>query len=208
MRVFVIGGTGAIGGHAVPALLNASHEVTALARKPATATSLADQGARPVTVSMFDRSALAVAFGGHNAVVNLATAIPPVARFMSSSAWRANDRAGWCRGSAGSPVPAPRTANSSYVSVVTRAVPRSSASCAYRASTSRKSCRRRRAPLRSGASRCRWIGAASDAARRARPGEPRGHPLAAADPGRQDLGVEARRSVQRSDRAVGLPRPG
>ena len=92
MRVFVIGGTGAVGSHAVPALRDAGHEVTALARTPATAARLADQGARPATVSMFDRSALAAAFGGHDAVANLASAIPPVARFMSSRAWRENDR--------------------------------------------------------------------------------------------------------------------
>jgi uncharacterized protein YbjT (DUF2867 family) len=34
MRVFVIGGTGAIGGHAVPALVRAGHQVTALRRSP------------------------------------------------------------------------------------------------------------------------------------------------------------------------------
>ena len=31
MKVFVVGGTGAIGGHAVPALIRAAHTVTALA---------------------------------------------------------------------------------------------------------------------------------------------------------------------------------
>jgi nucleoside-diphosphate-sugar epimerase len=37
MRVFVTGGTGAIGGYAVPALVGAGHSVSALARSDAKA---------------------------------------------------------------------------------------------------------------------------------------------------------------------------
>lgn len=92
MRVFVTGGTGAIGRHAIPALVGAGHTVTALARTPAKAAALADQGAAAVTVSLFDRGALAEAFEGYDAVVNLATAIPPMWRFMSSKAWAENRR--------------------------------------------------------------------------------------------------------------------
>jgi nucleoside-diphosphate-sugar epimerase len=92
MRVFVTGGTGAIGCHAVPALVGAGHTVTALARTPEKAAALIKQGAEPVSVSIFDRSALAAAFAGHDAVVNLASAIPPMTRFMSARAWRDNDR--------------------------------------------------------------------------------------------------------------------
>jgi nucleoside-diphosphate-sugar epimerase len=92
MRVFVAGGTGAIGGHTVPALVREGHTVTALARTPEKAAALAAQGATPVSVSLFDRPTLTAAFGGHDAVVNLATAIPPMTRFMSVKAWRHNDR--------------------------------------------------------------------------------------------------------------------
>ena len=92
MKVFVTGATGAIGGHAVPALVAAGHAVTALARTPEKAAALARQGARPVSVSLFDRAALADAFGGHDAVANLASAIPPTNQFMRASAWRENDR--------------------------------------------------------------------------------------------------------------------
>jgi nucleoside-diphosphate-sugar epimerase len=92
MKVFVTGGTGAIGGHAVPALAAAGHRVTALARSPEKAAALAERGAEPVEVSIFDREALARAMDGHDAVVNLATAIPPMSRFMRRSAWRDNDR--------------------------------------------------------------------------------------------------------------------
>ena len=92
VRVFVTGATGAIGSHAVPALVGAGHEVSALARTPAKAAALRTQGAAPVEVSLFDRSALTRVFAGHDAVVNLATAIPPMAKFMSAQAWAANQR--------------------------------------------------------------------------------------------------------------------
>ncbi|MGH8622578.1 MAG: NAD-dependent epimerase/dehydratase family protein, partial [Burkholderiales bacterium] len=92
MKCFVTGGTGAIGSHAVPALIAAGHTVTAVARSPDKAAKLSDQGAAPVRVSIFDRVALAEAMAGHAAVVNLATAIPPMTKFMRTSAWRDNDR--------------------------------------------------------------------------------------------------------------------
>lgn len=92
MRVFVTGGTGAIGGHAVPALVADGHAVTALARLPDKAAALAAQGATPVTVSLFDPSALTAVFAGHDAVLNLATAMPPTSRFVIRRAWRATER--------------------------------------------------------------------------------------------------------------------
>lgn len=92
MKVFVTGGTGAIGGHAVPALIAAGHAVTALARSPEKAAELSERGAEPVRISIFDRVALTEVMAGHAAVVNLATAIPPMTTFMRTSAWRDNDR--------------------------------------------------------------------------------------------------------------------
>lgn len=88
MRVFVTGGTGAIGTYAVPALIAAGHEVTAMARGDAKASTLQRQGATPVQVSLFDRDALTAAFRDHAAVVNLASSLPPPQRFMLASAWR------------------------------------------------------------------------------------------------------------------------
>jgi len=92
MKVFVAGGTGAIGGHAVPALVRSGHQVTALARTPEKAALLSKLGVRPVMASIFDRAALKDAFVGHHAVVNLATAIPPTTKFMQSKAWADNSR--------------------------------------------------------------------------------------------------------------------
>jgi hypothetical protein len=78
MKVFLAGATGAIGRLAVPVLLEAGQEVTAVARSDDKARGLAEQGATPVRVSIFDHEALVPAFAGHDAVVNIATHIPPV----------------------------------------------------------------------------------------------------------------------------------
>jgi nucleoside-diphosphate-sugar epimerase len=92
MRVFLTGGTGAVGRLAAAELVAAGHDVSALARSDARAALLEELGARPVRVSLFDRAALAAAFAGHDAVVNLATAIPSTLRALRNSGWRENDR--------------------------------------------------------------------------------------------------------------------
>jgi len=75
MKVFVAGGTGAIGAHAVPALIGAGHSVTALAGSSERAAVLSAQGATPVSASIFDQAALTDQLRGHEAVVNLTSAI-------------------------------------------------------------------------------------------------------------------------------------
>ena len=92
MKVFVIGGTGAVGRPATRALVAAGHEVVGTARSAASADRFRRDGGEPATVSVFDVDALTAAFDGADAVVNLATSIPPVTRFMRRSAWAANDR--------------------------------------------------------------------------------------------------------------------
>jgi nucleoside-diphosphate-sugar epimerase len=92
MKVFVTGGTGAIGRPAVTALVSAGHDVTALARSEPKAAELAAKGATPVRGSLFDTAQLATLFAGHDAIVNLATALPPTADFAKLSAWKENIR--------------------------------------------------------------------------------------------------------------------
>ena len=92
MRVFLLGGTGAIGSHALPALIAAGHEVSGMVRTPEKAATVRAQGADPVMVSMFDRSALTESFRGHEAVVNLATSMPTMATFVFRRAWRPTER--------------------------------------------------------------------------------------------------------------------
>jgi hypothetical protein len=87
MRVFITGSTRAIGSHTVPALVAAGHDVSAMARGEAKAAVLASQGASPIRVSLFDRDALTAALHRHDAVVNLASALPSPQRFILECAW-------------------------------------------------------------------------------------------------------------------------
>jgi nucleoside-diphosphate-sugar epimerase len=92
MKVFVTGATGAIGRFAVPALVAAGHEVTGLARSDDKAAQLEGQGALAARVSLFDEAELKDAFAGHDAVCNLATAIPPTRKAATAGAWAENER--------------------------------------------------------------------------------------------------------------------
>jgi NAD(P)-dependent dehydrogenase (short-subunit alcohol dehydrogenase family) len=97
MRVFVLGGTGAIGGHVISALVGQGHAVTALARTPATAAVLTAQGAtEDAPVDRYPR-----------AEANLA-AETSATRFTLPAGW------GWCCALAGSTGPAPPTASSCW----------------------------------------------------------------------------------------------
>jgi nucleoside-diphosphate-sugar epimerase len=88
MNVLVTGATGVIGHQAVPRLLQAGQDVAGVARSDAGAGWLRAVGATPVQVDLLDPATVAVA----NAVVHLATAIPPLARMRRPNAWRSNDR--------------------------------------------------------------------------------------------------------------------
>lgn len=92
MKVFVAGATGVVGQRAVAALVAAGHSVTGVARTAAKADLLRRLGAVPTEVDLFDRMALERAVAGHEAIVNLATKIPPVSRVMLPRAWAENDR--------------------------------------------------------------------------------------------------------------------
>jgi 2-alkyl-3-oxoalkanoate reductase len=61
MRVFVTGATGAVGGHLVPALVAAGHEVTASTRTPGKTGALRAAGAAPVVLDGLDRAAVIAA---------------------------------------------------------------------------------------------------------------------------------------------------
>lgn len=93
MRIFVAGATGVVGRRAVPALIAAGHQVTAIGRNPARSAALARAGATVVRVDLFDRDAIRRAVAGHDVVINLATHIPRSAlRLMLPGAFRENDR--------------------------------------------------------------------------------------------------------------------
>jgi len=92
VRVFVTGGTGAIGRWAIDALVSAGHEVSALARTPAKADWLRARGVRPSEASLFDVASMRRDMAGHDAIANLASALPSASRFVLPSAWTENDR--------------------------------------------------------------------------------------------------------------------
>ncbi|HEX3648097.1 MAG TPA: NAD(P)H-binding protein, partial [Pseudonocardiaceae bacterium] len=91
MRVLVIGGTGVLGRPAVLRLLAGGHDVTGLARNEERASVLAAQGVRPVVADLFDPESLAKAMVGQEAVLNLATRIPPLSKAVFGGGWQEND---------------------------------------------------------------------------------------------------------------------
>jgi len=92
MRVFVAGATGVLGRRAVAALVGAGHDVTGVVRSPVKADLVRALGATPVEVSLFDADALRAAVAGHDAVCNLATHIPSLARAADPRSWDENNR--------------------------------------------------------------------------------------------------------------------
>jgi 2-alkyl-3-oxoalkanoate reductase len=77
MRVFVAGGSGAIGARLVPKLVDAGHSVTALTRTPRKADAIKRAGAEPVVGDALDRDAVvgAVREGSPEVVVHQLTAL-------------------------------------------------------------------------------------------------------------------------------------
>lgn len=91
-KVFVTGATGVLGRRAVPLLVAAGHDVTAVARSADKASMLAEQGARPTDCDLFDVESVRSGVAGHDAIAHLATNIPTGASTMRKRAWRTNDR--------------------------------------------------------------------------------------------------------------------
>lgn len=93
MRIFVAGATGVIGTRALPLLVSAGHDVTAVGRTPDKRALLERLGARAVMVDLFDPLAVHRAVAGHETIINLATAVPsPVWRGLLPGAWHGMDR--------------------------------------------------------------------------------------------------------------------
>lgn len=92
MRVFVAGATGVLGRKAAGLLVEAGHEVRGTARGPAKAELLRNLGAEPVSVDLFDGAAVRRALEGSEAVLHLATKIPPIMKMRSRKNWAENDR--------------------------------------------------------------------------------------------------------------------
>jgi nucleoside-diphosphate-sugar epimerase len=92
MKVFLTGATGVIGRATVAGLVAAGHDVRAVARSPEKADALRAAGVEPVAVDLFDADAVVAAVDGSEAVMHLATNVPPVEHARRKGAWDVHNR--------------------------------------------------------------------------------------------------------------------
>ncbi len=92
MRLFVTGATGVLGRPVVRRSIDAGHEVWALARSDENVEALERAGAKPIRGDLFDLAAMTEAIEGADAVLHLATRIPPTSDLRRPGAWDENDR--------------------------------------------------------------------------------------------------------------------
>ena len=92
MNVFLTGGTGAIGPATVSRLIDAGHRVRAVARSDEKAAQLRAQAAEPVAADLFDGDAVKRAVDGCDAVMHLATNVPPLRRMSTKKGWETHNR--------------------------------------------------------------------------------------------------------------------
>jgi nucleoside-diphosphate-sugar epimerase len=92
MKVFLTGGTGVIGRPTVTRLVDAGHAVRAVARREEAATALERAGAEPVMLDLFDADAVRAAVVGSDAIVHLATNVPPFPKVLRPKAWAPHNR--------------------------------------------------------------------------------------------------------------------
>jgi nucleoside-diphosphate-sugar epimerase len=91
MKIFMTGATGAIGPGTVRGLVAAGHNVRAVARSDAKAALVRDLGAEPVLVDLFDAGAVRGAVAGSEAVLHLATNVPPIRKAAKAAAWASHN---------------------------------------------------------------------------------------------------------------------
>src|ERR1017187_5426273 len=92
MRLFVVGGTGALGSRVVRLLAEGGNEGTATARTDAGAQQIRAVGATPVDIDLFDVAALRTAVRGCDVVFRLTTKIPPLMQMRRAEAWAETGR--------------------------------------------------------------------------------------------------------------------
>ena len=92
MDIFVTGATGVLGRPVVRQLAQSGHQVRGLARSEENATLLRALGAEPVYGDLWNDEVIRDAVQGSDAVLHLATRIPPFAAMGKRDAWRATDR--------------------------------------------------------------------------------------------------------------------
>lgn len=92
MRILITGATGVLGRPVTRQLVEIGHQVRGLARSKRNAKLLTELGAESVRGDLFDPASLVEATTGCEAILHLATKIPPTAQIGKRSAWTENDR--------------------------------------------------------------------------------------------------------------------
>ncbi len=92
MEIFMTGATRVLGRPVVQLLVDAGHRVRALSRSEESAAVLRKLGVEPVSASLFEIESLKPALTGSDAILHLATRIPPTMKMGRLSAWQENDR--------------------------------------------------------------------------------------------------------------------
>ena len=92
MNIFVTGATGVLGKAVVKRLVADGHEVHALSRSDVNRKVLQGLGAEPIPADLFEAESLQHALAGCEAILHLATSIPPTTQMGRRSAWLENDR--------------------------------------------------------------------------------------------------------------------
>jgi nucleoside-diphosphate-sugar epimerase len=92
MNVFITGATGVLGRTVARLLVDSGHTVRALARTPANESRIREIGAEPVHTSLFEPSMLRNTVKNTDAILHLATHIPPRSKAGHLDAWLENDR--------------------------------------------------------------------------------------------------------------------
>ncbi len=92
MNIFVTGATGVLGRSCVDLLLHDGHHVRGLARSAANLASIQKLGCEPIEGDLFDPVSVRRAMDGCEAVLHLATKIPPSNKMKQPDAWAENDR--------------------------------------------------------------------------------------------------------------------
>ena len=92
MNVFITGATGVLGKTVTRLLVDSGHNVRAFARSPANESRLRDLGAEPVHTSLFEPAMLRDTVKNTDAILHLATHIPPANKSGRLDAWAENDR--------------------------------------------------------------------------------------------------------------------
>lgn len=91
MNIFVTGATGVLARPVVQSLVAAGCSVRALSRSEHNATTIRRLGAEPVSADLFDPAALKQILTRSDAVLHLATRIPPTAKMAKRASWLEND---------------------------------------------------------------------------------------------------------------------